>query len=125
MSLVSTSSSHWESQLNMLSSDDQYNLNQPSFVTSTLPAYPASRVTFDLPRKIGKRKLNRNSPTCLRSLLPLPDISTKIKGDSAHRVPKKIEGDSSRRVALQDHANFYKWPHISGLNRIPLYTMNS
>ena len=43
--------------------------------------YPASRVSFDLPRQIGKRK---------ETLLPLPDLSRKIEGDSARRVVEDI-----------------------------------
>ena len=73
--------------------------------------YPASRVSFDLPRSVGKRKETLHRSACHsskemdeslqfwlvkpvfficahdpRSLLPLPDWSRKIEGDSARRV---------------------------------------
>ena len=49
----------------------------PIFRQVRQEVYPACRVSFDLPRKIEKRKET--------SLLPLPD-SRKIEGDSASRV---------------------------------------
>ena len=53
-------------------------------------SYPASRVSFDLPRQIGKT-----------NLLPLPDLSRKIEGDSARRVPL-----SMLRVLIHIDAQF-------------------
>ena len=69
--------------------------------------YPASRVSFDPPRKIGKGK----------ETLPLPDFSRKIEGDSARRVQDVL----SDICLLQGHGRL----QLHTRNQTMLYSWNS
>ena len=61
--------------------------------------YPASRVSFDLPRQIGKRK-------------ETPDLPRKIEGDSARRVDNHVISLTKFSSNTNPHAAFLNYSDV-------------